>query len=170
MKIVWIIIGVFFVLLIALLSIGFVSSKEFKGELVAEVDGSEEQVWKLLNDIENLPSRRKEIVKIELLEQNPTAGYIKWKEYTDMGGYILFEVMEKNPPHRLVLNMKESTFGMTGIWVYELNPADEGKTLVTISESSTLDNFMLRILFAFIGRDANLKEEVKLIKKDINFF
>lgn len=167
MKIVYTIIGILLLLSISFLSLGFFAKKDFKGEIIFEVDASVQQVWKLLNDIESLPKRRKEITKIEAIDHNPAVGYTKWKEYTDMGGHIIFEVLEKNPPNRLVLSMRKSTFGMKGIWVYQLEYLNENRTIVTISESSVIENYLLRCLFSLIGRDANLKQEEKLIKRDV---
>ena len=77
-------------------------------------------------------------MKVELLGKNEK-GLDKWKETPDMGGYILFEQLEKVPFEKLTLNMMESSFGMKGIWKYELKD-EGGKTSVTISEKVRLNH------------------------------
>lgn len=153
----------FMITLLLFLTIGYVAHQDFEGQATRTLTAPVEQVWEVLTDLEDLPNRRKEIVKVEMAEAN-AQGLPTWKEYTDMGGYILFEYLEKIEREKLVVNMKESTFGMSGTWTYELRPVGN-ETQLTIIENSTIDNVMIRSLMTITGRSANLFREFEVIEK-----
>jgi hypothetical protein len=144
---------------------GHFASREFKGTVTQKVEASPISIWDLLNDIDGLPSRRKEITKVERMGKNEK-GFERWKEHTDMGGYMVFEITELIPKEKMVVEMKESTFGMSGTWTYQLN--EEGNaTVVTVTEDSNTDNVWLRSIMTLAGRDANLKIEVEKIEEGV---
>ncbi len=153
----------FFLALIFFFALGYMARHDFEGQVTQTYQVPIEQVWEVLTDLDELPNRRKEIVKLEMVEAN-AQGLASWKEYTDMGGYILFEYLEKVDYEKLVVNMKESTFGMSGTWTYQLTPHGKG-TQLTIIEHSRIDNIMVRSMMTLTGRSANLYRELEMIEK-----
>ena len=77
-----------------------------------------------------------------MIKNNPKK---KWKEYTDMSGYIIFEVAAWEEGKYLKLKMVESTFGMSGEWVYTLEKFSMVK-LKFFYEDSTIDSFSVRAI------------------------
>lgn len=157
-----IVVGIF----LALLLIGSLAPKEFSGSVVHTFDAPKEVIWNILTDIEGLPTRRREIVSVERLSASES-GRPRWKENTNMSGYILFEATEEKLHQRLVYTMLESSFGMSGVWSYEFEPKGDTVTL-TISEKSQIDAVLVRAVMTLSGRDANLQREVELIQNTIN--
>lgn len=146
-------------LTITFLLAGVLSDRKFAGSLVAEYNSSSDKIWQNLTNISDLPNRRKEISGIEILEKDDKNNPKKWKEYTDMSGYIIFEVAAWEEGKYLKLKMVESTFGMSGEWAYTLEKISDGKTKVTFYEDSTIDSFSVRAIMTIFGRDGNLKKE-----------
>ena len=166
-KFIFITLGIIAGLIILFFAVGLFSKAEFSCTETRVINAPAEKIWILLNDLKGLPERRHEVIKIEILNNN-NLGFKTWKEYTDMQGYILFEITEQIPEQLLTINMKESSFGMTGTWKYEL--VQEGqKTKVTISENSRIDEIKLRSLMTFIGRNSNIRNEFKLIEEGLRY-
>lgn len=158
----WIIIALVLLAVVVFVVAGLIGKKFFAGSRSKVFPNlSAENVWNYLMDVEALPSRRKEIKSVEILEDD------KWKEYTDMGGWILFERTEKVKNKKLTLNMIESTFGMSGTWTYELNDTEKGLK-VTIYEESNIDSFFAKAMMTLVGRDANLKQELRYIENSLS--
>lgn len=142
--------------------IGWLAPREHQGQLTQTLDIPKEAVWHTLTDLQQLPKRRPEVARVELLGVNDQ-GHKIWKEHTDMGGYILFEQLEEIPYQKLVVRMVESTFKMKGTWEYRLAADHTGasnKCTLTIKEVSQTDNLLLRSLMTLLGRDATMHEEV----------
>ena len=95
------------------------------------------------------------------------SGYPAWKEYTDMGGFLIFEALDMQPPKNLVVSMRKSTIGMTGTWSYTLKPEGD-TTLVVIKEQSRITSVPVRTMMTLSGRDWNLKAELRLMQKHFN--
>ncbi|MBX9852591.1 MAG: SRPBCC family protein [Cytophagaceae bacterium] len=159
--------GISLSLFIIFIITGASASENFEGTETRVVNASSGKIWNYLTDIEGLPRRRKEIVKVEMLGKNEK-GLDKWKEIPDMGGYILFEQLEKTPLEKLTLNMIESSFNMKGTWTYELKEAGQGKTTVKISEKSTIESLFIRSIMTLSGRDGNIKREFEIMESAVS--
>lgn len=119
-------------------------------------------IWDYISDIEGIPIRKRGIKRIEPLEKDGDS-IIKWKEVTDMGGYILFE-KTVIPYQRLEKRMTDSSFGMTGIWIYSIEGGEAGCT-VTITEKSSTKKLFTKLMLVLAGRNANLRNEMRLLEK-----
>ncbi|MBP7850057.1 MAG: SRPBCC family protein [Lentimicrobiaceae bacterium] len=163
MRILLSILAVLAFLFLIYLAIGFFSKPGFSGQYSDTLKASPDEIFRILNDVESLPKRRKEVDRVEMLD--PTEqGLRRWKEITDMGGYALFEVQEEKKDSLLVVRMLESSFGISGTWRYELKRSGNG-TLVQISEESHCDRLLVRSILVLAGRNATLKQEVRNLKK-----
>ncbi len=127
---------------------------------------TQDEVWALLTDFEGIPERRPEVTTVEMTGVNEF-DLETWTEHAEMDSYLNFECIEKVPPSKLVVRMRESSFGMTGIWTYELKASGDN-TILTIKEESAVDRMMMRAMMSIAGRSSNLKEEFKTIKKALN--
>ena len=134
--------------------------------MTEELPYTQEEVWALLTDFEGLPERRTEVTSVEMTGVNEL-DLETWTEHSDMGTYLNFECIEKVPQSKLAVRLRESSFGMTGTWTYELQ-ANADNCILTIKEESTVDKMMMRAMMTIAGRKSNLKEEFKTIKKVLN--
>lgn len=164
LKIILRILGSLALLFLIFTLIGAFASKNHHGAQSAVLNAPPERVWEVLIDIEGLPKRRPEITKVEITGINDQ-GYKMWREYTDMGGYIDFEIVEQVSQEKLVARMKAASFGLSGEWTYELALENTDKTRLTITEESVTDNIWLRALMVVMGRNMNIKQEFKTLQK-----
>lgn len=146
-------------------AVGMTAPVMYEGSTTTLLPASTSQVWGMLVDVDSLPKRRPEILSVERLPSGES-GLLRWKEHTDMGGYMVFSVLEETVGKYLVVRMEDSSFGMTGTWTYDI--ADAGAaTSLTISERSEIPGVFLRALMTATGRDANLRREVQTLREAI---
>ena len=82
-----------------------------------------------------------------------------------MAGYALFERWRYDENNQYTVKMTESSFGMTGIWTYELDRLDKFETIVRISEQSEIDSLWVKLAMMFAGRDKNLDLEMQYLEE-----
>lgn len=171
-KIILGILGTLLGLFLIFIFIGAAAPKTYHGSATVRLSAPPERVWQVLTDLEGLPKRRPEITKVEVTGINDQ-GYKMWREHTDMGGFIDFEIIEEVSQEKIVIRMNAATFGMTSQWVYELKrfgvpgalPGSEDETELTITEDSTINNLFIRALMTIVGRNSNIKQEFESLKK-----
>lgn len=146
-------------------AIGAIANENYSGQISSKLNASPERVWSVLSRFTEFQKERREIIRIDILESD-SLGPIKWKEFTDMDGFIVFERIEWVPNERLKLKMESSSFGMTGVWTYQIDPLDY-RCRLTISEESTVQQSIVRSALVIAGRDANLKQEMNLISSTL---
>ncbi len=145
--------------------VGWLSKASFSGQIAKRLEAPPEVVWEVITDIEKLPLRRGDVAHIELEGQNEL-GFAKWKEHTKTGGYLLREIAEQEDTERLMVNITESNIGMTGSWLYELEKDGQGCYL-TITEHSLIEQWFLRMVMEFRGREYHLLREMDVIEKAV---
>ncbi|WP_025179220.1 SRPBCC family protein [Leptospira kirschneri] len=161
MKILFSLLGTICILGLGFLGLGVFANPKFEGNISGTVNAPVEKVFQHLLNLEEIPKYRQEVVDV-ILEGKNTKGYPIWKEGTDMGGYIHFEMTEREENSQVRVEMKESSFGMKGSWDYRLQP-DGGKTKITINEVSEVSSIPIRAIFMIVGKDANLKKELEIL-------
>jgi hypothetical protein len=158
------IVGLVLGLTMLFIAIGAFSSSAYVGTKTIQLDAPPARVWQEITDLESLPKRRREVVSVEILETRGGVPW-KWKERTDMGGHVVFEKVEEVPNKKLLLRMTESTFGMTGTWMYELEGNE--MTRLTITEDSVIKSIPVRAVMTLAGRDGNLEKEASIIVRSL---
>jgi hypothetical protein len=144
---------------------GIATPKEFHAQLSVSLPASKIRVWNMLTDIKHLPERRKDVTKIEMLGLNSKENPY-WKEYAGKDQFMVFEMANQEYPNRMVINMTESTFGMTGSWTYQLD-GNDSITNLTVTEDSKIQSYITRSILTMTSRAHFLKREVISIKKTI---
>jgi len=150
-------------LIIVILAMGLMTPEEYTGSLGKEINTSQDKVWSVLTDIDNLPNVREEISSVEVLSTKD--GYVDvWKEYiSGANRFIKLKVIERTPKTKLVMKVLETNIGMEGVWSYELENRGANKCYLRISEDSKATNLLLRSYMKFSGRDMVLKNEFEFL-------
>ncbi|MDV6235872.1 SRPBCC family protein [Leptospira ellisii] len=167
MRTVFGILGTICILGLAFLGLGTFADPKFEGNISATVNAPVEKVFQHLLNLEAIPKYRKEVVDV-ILEGKNAKGYPIWKEGTDMGGYIHFEMTGREENSWVRIEMKESSFGMKGFWDYRLQP-DGNRTKISVHEVSEISNIPIRAIFMIVGKDANLKKEIEILNEVFPF-
>jgi hypothetical protein len=148
------------------LGIGYFQNPKYNHTISETMNVPSEQVWKYLIDVQDLPNRREEVVKVEIIEKDATNFPLVWKEITDMGGYLLFKRGITIPNQKIEFILAESSFKMLGTWTYTLEEKS-GLTTVSITEDSEIASPLIRGVYFLAGRDSTLRQEMSIIR---NYF
>jgi len=165
MKIIIAIISIFAFIYLLFISIGFISSSIYKGEVTKEYNISVENLWEIVYNVENFGSWRQDIIGISILEsdgEKPTF----WLEYTDDGGAYANESLEVIPRERFTVRIKSKTYGIEGIRTYILSSTYNGCNL-TIQEEITIDEIILRSILFFRGREYYINQQLSWLDEAI---
>ena len=103
--------------------IGSLMPVRYEGQTVVEFDGSVEQVWEVLQDVEKHPMTGKMMKSLERLP--PQDGRPAWKEDMGRGEIVNVVTTVYEPPQRMTRQMAATTVDMTSRWDYTLEQADE---------------------------------------------
>lgn len=162
-KIILYTLGIGFIIVSVFASISLGADPHYEGSITQEFNATQSQIWDILNDTKRHSLRRHEVKKVDILGVN-AAGYPMWREHTGLAGTITLQVTELEPKKSMTVEMTESGFGMTGLWKFNLETTETG-TAVTIHENSDTKGFIMRGILSIVGRDGNLKLQLKAIEK-----
>lgn len=146
MKWILIVVGVIAALIALTAIIGSLMAKGHTATSTTTINQPPEVLWDTITDCTAFPQWRTDIKSVELLPDRD--GHKVWRE-DGKNGKMTLEVIEANPPSRLVMRIADTgPFG--GTWTYELQPSGAG-TRVTITENGEVYNpifrFMSRVFF-----------------------
>lgn len=118
-----------------------------------------EQVW---NIIAGPPTWRPDVQKYE--ELPPQDGHRRWREYGSQGQNLTYEVLESDPPNKLVTRIADPHLPFGGTWTYVIAPNDVGSTL-TITENGEVYNPIFRFVSRYImGYTATMDRYLKALQ------
>ena len=123
-----------------------------------ELQQSPQQVWAL---IAGPPTWRPEVERYEVLTPDP---HRKWIEYGRSGQKMTFEVVESDPPHKLITRIADPHLPFGGTWTYEIIPSQNGSSL-TITENGEIYNPVFRFLARYVqGYTATIDNYLKALR------
>ena len=117
-----------------------------------------QQVWDVIT---GPPTWRPEIARYEVLTPDP---HRKWIEYGRHGEKMTYEVVESDPPHKLVTRIADPHLPFGGRWTYEIVPTPTGSSL-TITEHGEIYNPVFRFVARYIqGYTATMDNYLKALQ------
>jgi uncharacterized protein YndB with AHSA1/START domain len=112
-----------------------------------------EAVWAAITDIDAYPQWRPGMREVTRLSD--VDGRTRWRE-DDRNGKITFEVVEADPPHRLVTRIADTGLPFGGGWTYLVEGNGGGGTL-TVTEDGEVFNPVYRFVSRYLmGHTASL--------------
>jgi hypothetical protein len=146
MKILIAVTGVIVATVLLMVVVGFLLPREHIASVQASYRTSPSQLYTLITDIENGPSWRTGLQKVEILSSGGEP--LRWRETADWGT-ITF-VRDVSQPHsRVVHRIADESEGFGGTWTYEIQPDGAGSRL-TITERGIVYNPVFRFLSKFV--------------------
>jgi hypothetical protein len=103
-------------------------------------------VFALISNFKDGASWRAGLEHVELLPERD--GHIRFRE-RGKNGALRFEVVEFNPPQRMVTQIESAGMPFGGVWIFEIAPAPEGSRL-NITERGEIYNPVFRFISRFV--------------------
>ena len=111
----------------------------------ATFKASPQQVWDV---IAGPPTWRPDVTRYEELPVRE--GHRVWIEYGKADSKMTYEVVESDPPRKLVSRIADPHLPFGGTWIYEIAPtADNGSTLA-ITENGEVYNPIFRFISRYV--------------------
>ncbi len=124
-----------------------------------------EMIWGTINNLDRIAGRSRFTKRVEQMGQNHL-GLPVWREYSRFGTFSEYEVIEKVPFKKVTIHLRNSSYGLKGKWCYELDEK-KGKTTVTITEHSEIQQFAARFLLMFAGRDFQTRKQFGVLEQSL---
>jgi Polyketide cyclase / dehydrase and lipid transport len=123
-----------------------------------EFQQTPQQVWDV---IAGPPTGRPEVARYEVLTPDP---HRKWIEYGRHGEKMTFELVESDPPRKLVTRIADPHLPFGGTWTYEIAPLANGSSL-TITEHGEIYNPVFRLIARYVqGYSATIDNYLKALR------
>jgi len=159
MRILLVLLMVLGLVLMAIVAIGALLPKAHVARRKATLRQPPEAVWQAITNVDAFPQWRSEVKRVERADHD---GRVAWREI-GTNGTITFEVVEAQPPARLVTRIADAKLPFGGTWTYELAPAAGGTTL-TITENGEVYNPLFRFVSRFImGHHATMNAYLRAL-------
>lgn len=142
-------------------ALGYSSNPKYSNSVTFYSNYSVHPTWQEIINIKEITNRKADVESIEVLEE---FGILSaWQENLKNGGYRIYRMNKRIENRLLEIELTDSSYGLTGIWTFELRPI-ENDTEVTIYEESTLTDLKRRGYRTIIGREHDLLVWQKYIK------
>jgi Polyketide cyclase / dehydrase and lipid transport len=145
MKWIWIVLGILAVAIALIAIIGAMLPVKHKASRRARYRQSPEAVWAAIS-----PDRD---------------GRKMWRESIGGNDPITFELIEANPPRRMVTRIADTNLPFGGAWTYEIEPLPDGSSL-RVTEDGEVYNPIFRFVSRFImGHTKSIDDRLRGLAK-----
>ena len=133
MTFLWLGLGGFAVLVVAIVVIGFLMPERYAGRSHHVYASTAEDVWQALLDYNTHPMTGKMMKSVQA--QPAEQGLPVWIEDMGRGELVTVTTVEADSPRHMVREMTSKTVPMTSRWEYTLEPSDDGCRLTIDGET-----------------------------------
>ena len=154
-------IGVLMVAVLAVVVIGWRLPVAHVATRAVLLTASPDTVFALISKPEDYPMWRPDVKQVDVTMEQ---GVTRFRE-DGSNGPILFEIIERVPPKRLVTRIADKSLPFGGRWIYEVTPMPGGSELRIIEEGEVY-NPVFRFVSRFImGHDSTIEAYLAAVKK-----
>lgn len=155
------VLAVVLIVVLSVLGAGYLSEETYVDSLYVDVGYNPDLVWAELIDVENAHLKKSDVTSVEIVDRY--GKLIAWQENLRDGGYRVYRMNQREEGKRIVFELTESSYGLTGIWSFQLQRSITGTELL-IKEESKLTDIKTRGIRYFLGRNHDLLVWVKYIR------
>jgi uncharacterized protein YndB with AHSA1/START domain len=146
------VLGVAVAVVCVIAAIGFTLPVEHVVSRVAHLSAPPDTVWRLITDVQDYPSWRKSIDRVE---QVAGTSRLTWREISGRDR-MTYEATKMDAPSHFVSRITDTDLGFGGSWDYQIAPDGKG-TKITITENGTVSNPIFRFVSQYLmGQTATL--------------
>jgi Polyketide cyclase / dehydrase and lipid transport len=126
--------------------IGLLLPKQHVASRAITLHRKPEDLFQLISDFKAAPSWRSDVHAVELLPS--IDGHIRYRE-KGTNGAITMEIVESNPPSRMVARIADKDLPFGGIWIFDISSTAGGCRL-NITERGEIYNPVFRFVSRFL--------------------
>jgi uncharacterized protein YndB with AHSA1/START domain len=161
MKWVVIAVGLLVVLVLLVVVIGYLLPKHHTASKTARLKRPPQEVWEVVRDLAGADAWWPAVKKAERLSDRD--GREVYRQTLKNGPPLTMEVVESDPPRRLVTRIVDENLPFGGTWTYEIEPA-EGGSRITVTEDGEVYNPVFRFMSRFVfGYTATMESYLKAL-------
>lgn len=147
---------VFFVAMVT----GYFVDENYQNEETLILDYEPRNIIGVLSEIENYEEGKSDVISVDLLGKY--LNLYAWRENLKSGGFRRYRQVEKTD-NKIVIEMTESSYGVTGIWEFEI-VEERGDSLVYIREKSNYESILRRGFYFYLGMNKETTDWIKFIR------
>jgi len=159
-----ILVPVVLIVVVALIvtGVGYTLPQSHLAIRTAVIPAPPDSVWKAITDVAAYPSWRTDVKQVEVVAS--ANGRTAWREGTGRDA-VPMEVVESQPPTRLVVRIASDSLPFGGAWTYRLSPEGTG-TRLTISEAGVVYNPLFRFVSRYVmGHTKTIDDYLRALGK-----
>lgn len=164
MKLLFIILGIVFALIIAILLIGAILPKNHIASRQIVLHRSPSEVYQTVRDFSAAPAWRPDLQRVEMIDG--TDGRVRFREYGKQDT-ITYDLLEDRPDEKIVTRIADLDLGFSGSWTYTFTKEAES-TRVRITEAGEVSNILFRFVSRFVfGHTATMEKYLTALGKKL---
>lgn len=122
-----------------------------------------EALWLAITTPSKFPEWRRTVTRVAPVSS--ATGHLSWIEYDRHGRGIPYEIVESDPPRKLVTRIADDSLPFGGTWTFDLSPQDGG-TLLRITENGEVRNPFFRFMARYVyGYRSTLDTYLKALEQ-----
>jgi hypothetical protein len=141
------------ILFLAVYIIGYMAQPNYASSIEFSLESTPAFIWQQVLAISTIPKLKTDVESVDIVARSGER--VAWRENLSNGGYRLYRITDFVQEKRLGIELLESSYGLTGVWIIELEP-QQTKTNIILSEKSTLTNIFIRGMRTILGRNHDL--------------
>jgi hypothetical protein len=146
LKITAIVVALLLGLIVLVVVIGYALPKQHVAARAITLRQRPADAFALISNFKDGPSWRAGLQQVELLPDRD--GHTRFREH-GKNGVLTMEVVESNPPLRIVTRIDDKELPFGGVWIFEVSPIADGSRL-NITERGEIYNPLFRFVSRFI--------------------
>jgi len=134
------------VLVGAVLVVGTLLPQDHLARSRARFASPPDSIWSLVRNLGGYAEWWPEVKRVEPI---PGRGHEAWNQIDKRNGSMPMEILDDQPPQRLVTRIIDEGLPFGGTWTYEIAPEGSGSR-VTITEDGSVYNPLFRVISRFV--------------------
>ena len=134
------------VIVVVVVVTGSLLPKQHVVARVISVRRSANEVFSLISDVQSAPAWRNDVRAIDMLPSRNEHVFYREK---NKDGTITMEIVDSEPPRRLVSQIADKSLPFGGAWIFEVTPNGDG-TRLNITERGEVYNPVFRFVSRFV--------------------
>lgn len=156
--------GFLVLVILVILAVGALLPVKHVATRSAELNAPRAKIWVLISNYADMPKWRKELLKVEMKQDDNSDGNEVWQEFESEKESLDFITIEQIEEQKLVRKIVGEKLDFGGTWTFKLIENGD-KTTLTITENGEVYNILFRFVSKFImGHYASMDKYIRQLE------